>query len=581
MDWTTFDGNPEVIRLSASLLDRREGDCGDFAAIKARPQLRPQRYEKRRYTPWADFPLGLVMSALDALEFSGDDIDDAIDKVISGSRDPVHPGAVAWIRHACHTYQEVAESLATQLAAEGVNVRPERNPRIVQGGRSVAEWRSLTAWGRWYVSTDGSYVEFRRLRMRHPFGSADAASTLAAAYIAGAGDPLVDHRELYTAIPVPVRKTGADPQRIRVVEIGLTTGADRVLLDATPERIRNEYSTTVRPAATRLLMGGERIPGKDCADCKTCVTCNTLAVAPGLLGLADRGTHRRTWSITTSRYYEICPAQAHLRELRLPGEWDSSMAVQRGRDVHRWLEAAHGRGIQCTLADLPAVDADDCGIADNLMERADYHQARSYLIQHLHVCPLRGPGAITEVRPEPKIAAYDPTADVVVLANPDLLRRVDGRLVYREQKTSAVSRGITTENALSVVPQLALAVCLIAAGVFGEPDGLVELEQLHPDYAEPVLEFDTADPEIVAAARAVIHQRTQSWHRDVTFGTIPGWWCQSCPVSRWCPEASAGSVTTFDPATGEVLPARGALDIRTEAVADMVAEPEIDDEPPF
>ncbi|GIH68122.1 PD-(D/E)XK nuclease family protein [Sphaerimonospora thailandensis] len=582
MDWNTLTGNPQIIRLSASMLDRRQSDCRDFAAIKSRPQVRPRTYDQRRYPPWVDFPLGLVMSVLDAVEFDGDEIDRALDKVTKESRDRLHPGVASWIRHACHTYRDVADSLAAELADDGIDVRPERSPRISQFGSSSAEMRSLTAWGRWYVSADGSLVEFRRLRMRRPFGAADDASTLAMAYVAGTGDPVQDHRELYNAIPVPVHKGVPRPQRVRVVEVGLTDGADKALVDASPEEVRQSYQAAVRPTAAELLTGGGRTPGQDCAVCKIQVSCDSLPTAPGLLGLADRGTHRRTWSITTSRQYEVCPAQAHLRELRIPGESETSVAVQRGRAVHRWLEAAHTRGRACTLADLPDVEADDCGIADTLMDRADYHQARPYLLQHVDICPLRGPGVITEIRPEPKVAAYDPLADVVVLTSPDLLRRVDGRLVYRELKTSAVPRGITAENALTMVPQLALAVCLIATGVFGDTSGLVELEQLHVDSAEPVLTFDAADPEVVATARAVIHERVRPWHGDVAFHANPGWWCRSCPVARWCPEASAADASTcFDPATGEVLPARGALDPRVEAIAAMVAEPEIDDEPPF
>ncbi|GAA3541542.1 hypothetical protein GCM10022419_022170 [Nonomuraea rosea] len=558
MDWSMFDGDPEVIRLSASLFDRRDTDCRDFAAIKARPRMWPKHSERRRYAPWEDFPLGRVMAVLDAVEFDGDDLDEALDKTLSGGQSTVHPGVAEWVRHACVTYIDVADSFT--------GVRPVRSPRIVQGRSSVAQFRAMTAWGRWYESEDGARVEFRRLRMGRPFGAPDQLSTMAMAFVAGFGRPAKSHRDLYTSIPVPVVNEHPLPQRIRVIEVGLTTGTDKVLVDSSPAEIRHEYKIAVPPAAARLLSGGHRAPGQDCADCKARVSCDSLPVAPGLLGLDDRGTHRRTWSITTSRYYEVCPAQAHLRDVRLPSEWNSSDAVQRGRDVHRWLEIAHLRGVPCTEADLPA----DC--AEELMSQDAYRQARPYLLQHLKVCPLRGPGVLTEIRPEPKIAAYDPAADVVVLANPDLLRRVNGRLVYREQKTSAAPAGITAENALSVVPQLALAVCLISAGVFGEADGLVELEQLHPDSAEPVLEFDIAKPEIVAAARAIIHQRARAWHGDITFRASPGWWCRSCPVSRWCSSAVTDGDAAFDPATGE---------IRTAAIADLIAEPEIDDEPPF
>ncbi|GAA2866405.1 hypothetical protein GCM10010517_25890 [Streptosporangium fragile] len=582
---TQFTGNPHAIRLSASLLDRRGGECEDFAAVKARPQLWPRVFEKRRYAPWETFPLGLVMDVLNAVEFEAARIDEALTRTLTRARNTVHPGVAAWVRHACHTYLETAESLAAVLSAEGVELRPERNPRIVQGGRSVTETRSLTVWGRWYGSPDGTVVEFRRMRLRRPLGSADTPSAQAMAYVAAVGKQVADPSELYSVIPVPVRPVPV-PRRVRVVEVGLTTGTDRVLLDSTDmEEIRSAYASNVRPVTVRLLAGGGRTPGQDCAECKARASCGALAHAPGLLGLDDRGTHRRTWSITTSRYYQVCPAQAHLRELRLPGDGETSPAAERGRNVHSWLEAAHDRGRPCTPADLPEADADDCGIADGLMEREEYRQARPYLLRHLAVCPLRGPGEISEVRPEPKIAVYDEQADVVVLAHPDLLRRVDGRLVYREQKTSAVPRGITAENALEMVPQLALAVCLIAAGVFGDTAGLVELEQLTPVSAE-VLTFDAADPATVSAARKVVLDRVRPWHRDVAFRATPGPWCRFCPVSRWCPDASGAPAhavddLAFDPLTGELLASPGRPDSRVEAIAAALAEPEPDDEPPF
>lgn len=109
-------GNPDIVRLSASMLDRRESDCGDFAAAKARPDVRPQVFERRRFAPWESFPLGLVMQVLDAVEFDGADVDEAVGQAVEGNRDPVHPGAARWILHACRTYLETAESLAAEGA---------------------------------------------------------------------------------------------------------------------------------------------------------------------------------------------------------------------------------------------------------------------------------------------------------------------------------------------------------------------------------------------------------------------------------------------------------------------------------
>lgn len=562
-------GNPHVIRLSAGLLDRPGNACPHHAAVRARPQLRPRRGEQRRYAPWEDFPLGLVMEILDAVEHDGVPLDRAIRQTLASCRKRVHPGVARWVAHAAESYLEVAEALADQLAREGVDLRPAPAPRVVQGGRSVAELRILTAWGRWYESTDGAVVEFRRLRMRGPRGTPDQASTLAMAYVAGVGDRVEDPRDLYTAIPVPVVADLPRPRRVRVVEVGLTTGTEAVLVDGDPAGIRRDYRSKAIPAAQRLLDGGAPAPGRDCAACRVRPSCHALPVTPGLLGLGDRGTHRRTWSITTSRRYEICPAQAHLQELWIPGEETSSPAAARGHAVHRWLAAAHARGRACTLADLPEPTAADCGIADEVLDRADYQEARPYLLAHLEVCPLADPDGVTDIRTEPTVAAFDPISDVVVLAVPDLLRRVHGRLRYREVKTSVHPRGLTRENALAAVPQLALAVCLIASGAFGDRDGLVELERLHPGGAEPLLVLDATDPSVVAAARAVVHDRVARWHADVDFAATPGWWCRYCPVSRWCPDASA----TLEDHAEFTSP-------RADALADL-ATPDDTDEPPF
>jgi hypothetical protein len=567
MDWSALPGEPHVIRLSASALERRGGACGDFAAFKSRPRLRPPVHEPRRYAPWVDFPLGLVTAVLDDVEFDGDEPDEAIAKVLGNSRDRIHPGVASWVRHACDAYLDTADVLAAQLRHEGITLLPERTPRVAQWGTSAAELRVLTAWGRWYGTADGSMVEFRRLRMNHPRATTDQASTLAMAHVAAAGASAMDAREVYTAIPVPVRHDRPRPSRVRVVEVGLTSGTELVLLDTTPEEVRRTYISVVRPAAAALLAGGTRTPGRDCAACLLRPSCDALPVAPGLLGIDDPGTHRRTWSITTSRRYELCPAQAHLRELWLPGAGDSSAAVDRGRNVHRWLAAAHARGRACTRADLPEVTAADCGLADDLMDRADYHVARPYLLSHIEMCPLSGGEEITDIRIEPTMAVHDPLADVVVLAEPDLLRRANGRLIYREVKTSALPGTLTPENALAAAPQLALAVSLIAAGTFGEPVGVVELEQLGPETAAPVLTFDVSDPGVVAAARAIVHSRARKWHRDVEFRAKPGPWCRYCPVSRWCSQASAAP-------TGDLGP-------RAEAVAELLAETAHDDEPPF
>jgi PD-(D/E)XK nuclease superfamily len=591
-------GTPDVIRLSASQLDHTDRRCLEFAALKARPQVWPEAFERRRYAPWESFPLGLVIAALDAVEFDGTEVDPAVTRVLAGSRSPLHPGAAGWVRHACHEYLRACSWLDDELDAEGVTLRPEPLPRVVQHG-SAAELRMLTAWGRWYASEDGSVREFRRLRITR-LGPAGTPSTHAIAFVAATGLRAVG--ALYRDLPVEVQPDDGPPARIRVVEVALAPDVlPKVLVDATPEEVRRAYRAHAQPVAADLTFGGVRRPGSDCAECKLREGCDALPHTPGLLGLADRGTHRRTWSVTTGRQYQVCPAQAHLRELRIPGDrGEDGPAVRRGRVVHEWLATAHARtpARPCTPADLPEPGGPSIGLAGQFMTPEEYREARPFLLRHLEVCPLAGDGEITQVAAEPTVAAYDPEADVVVIAVPDLVRRVDGRVVYREQKTTTKPDRFGADGALEQVPQLALAVCLVAAGVFGEAPsggpvpGTVELEVMTPLRAY-VLTFDAADPSIVAAARRIVTDLVRDWHHDIEFRPRPGHWCAACPVARWCPDrADPDRVrdpfapfevdgVLIDPRTGEVLDGAATVSGRAEAVAAAIAEPDPDEEPPF
>jgi hypothetical protein len=236
--WTTggeLRGDPHTIRLSASLLDRTDRHCRDYAALKARPKIWPQQYEKRRYPPWEAFPLGLVMEALNEIEFEGAAVGAAVAGVIAGRRSTVHPGAASWIRHACEAYVQATAWIADELDLEDVDLVPDPLPRVVQH-ESAAELRLLTAWGRWYRSADGAVREFRRLRMSRA-GARDAPSNDALAFVAAAG-----HRtegDMYRDLPVELLPDENTPTRVRLVEVVLAADVvPRVLVDASPAEVR-------------------------------------------------------------------------------------------------------------------------------------------------------------------------------------------------------------------------------------------------------------------------------------------------------------------------------------------------------
>jgi hypothetical protein len=242
----------------------------------------------------------------------------------------------------------------------------------------------------------------------------------------------------------------------------------------------------------------------------------------------------------------------------------------------------------CGAGDLPDPDAADLGIAGTLgLDRDEYREIRPYLQRHLDVCPLRDGGRVTALSVEPRLAVFDPQADVVVLAYPDLLRRVDGVLVYREQKTSYLLRPLPPGDALEQVPQIALAIRLIAAGAFGDTAGRVELERLSPEASE-VLTFDAGDPATAHAARRVLTGLVRDWHHDVEFASRPGPHCAVCPVARWCPDAAGTDGPTvmvdgvlIDRRTGEVLGGSASVSAAAEAVLAEIDDASPADEPPF
>ncbi|MFD0904390.1 PD-(D/E)XK nuclease family protein [Actinomadura sediminis] len=586
-NWTPHEelsGDPGVIRLSASLLDRDDRHCRDFAALKARPRVWPRRRGQRRYAPWETFPLGLVMDALNLTEFGDVPAEDAIEKALGRARSAVHPGVAVWVRHAFDAYLRAAEWIADDLEAEGLAVRPEPLPRVVQA-ESPAELRVLTAWGRWYASADGTVREFRRLRVGRP-GERDAPSNDALAFVAAAG--LRAESDVYRDLPVEVVPDEVAPERVRLVEVVLTGDVPpRVLVDASPAEVGRVYRERTRPIVTDIAFGTGTRPGSDCVDCKVLPTCGAVPDVPGLLGLEGRGTHRRTWSVTTGRQYSVCPAQAHLRELHIPAAQRSDgTAARRGRAVHRWLELAHGRAgaPACGPGDLPD-PASGLGIAAGILTPEEYAEARPYLAAHVEVCPLREP--CTDVRPEPSVAAHDTDADVVVVAHPDLIRTAGGTVVYREQKTTqgAPPAG-DARTVFTLVPQLALAVLLMKHGVLGgDGGGVVELETMTPSGAE-VLRFDVWDPDVRRAARETITSMTARWHADESFRPLPGPWCGGCPVADWCPDRAPNDPgapivvdgVRIDPLTGEVLGT--AVTARAAAVAEGVADPS-EEPPPF
>ncbi|CAL9454824.1 hypothetical protein SUDANB151_02499 [Streptomyces sp. enrichment culture] len=155
------------------------------------------------------------------------------------------------------------------------------------------------------------------------------------------------------------------------------------------------------------------------------------------------------------------------------------------------------------------------------------------LRHHAEVCPLRTAEPRSEIQTEPRLVFDDTAADLLVVAEPDLLYREAGSWIWRETKTSASDR--PRRNILATYPQLALGVRVIAGGVLPRPQagGRVELELLHPGGVDLRI-LDPFAPETQAAAEAVLREQVSGWHAETLFEAVPGAECATCEVARWC-----------------------------------------------
>lgn len=179
------------------------------------------------------------------------------------------------------------------------------------------------------------------------------------------------------------------------------------------------------------------------------------------------------------------------------------------------------------------------------LEETEQEPALRMLDRHRAICPLDGLPSHEQVRVQPRLTAYDPVVDAVIIADPDLLYTDAGGWVWRETKTS---RGPLRAGRplLEQYPQLALAVVLMAAGVLGgdRRRSRIELELLHEGGAACEV-IDPFDEPTVEQARSIIADLAGSWAADESYACAPGPHCTGCEALTWC---EAGQVTV---ASGE------------------------------
>jgi len=325
-----------------------------------------------------------------------------------------------------------------------------------------------------------------------------------------------------------------------VVEVGCADGATRVLFDAPAEATEEPYRRLAAPRLRATVDAIERRPGRSCAACRITDSCPALPKVPGILGIIDDSRPRRTVSVTDLRRYKQCPAQEHMRRLRLPRDQDTEYgpAARRGQAVHLWLLHKHSRDGRraCTVGDAPSQD--DWSVGEWQISGADAKLGARLIARHAAVCPLRYADPQVPLQSEPVLAFHDTDADTVIIAQPDLLYVDRGSWVWRELKTTRYSTERAGTDVLDQYPQAALAVVLLAEGALGgDPRrSRVELEILRP--SGPDLEIvNPRRADRVAKARSVLRTLAMPWHADRVFTTNPGQHCRRCEVSQWCPDA--------------------------------------------
>lgn len=475
-------GDPRPLRVLGRLLS--DSACPARTWLDMRPGVRPDLADwSVRRPPWPFF-LSLI-----AAPGEGD---------LSG----LHPGVARYVRHAREVYAEVLDRRQLEL---GVPLRPA-DERVIEAGN-----RRLEAWAAGYDSPDRSVREVHRLRYGSPRGDRGDDGYWAAVAAKLAVDGIREGCD----------RRDPDPARVLVVEVGLLSGEVNVVFDGSAAAAREQYDALALPWIRSALDRSDYQPSRSCGDCRWVSACPAVPRLPGVLGLTAPGVASRSVSMSDLLAYRHCPSAYFLsRVAHLPGEDLPTEAQQRGLSVHRFLAEAHrdpGRA-RCTAADLP----DDEAIGP-------------YLAAHLDHCPL-GFDDLVGMTAEPAVYVYDPQADVVVAARPDLaFRTLAGRQIWRETKTTAGPLPPDPQAALAAFPAAALDLVLLAGLAGG--DGVVELEVLTPAGAQ-IYAYPAADADVVAAARRELAPLVAAWHDDQVFAARPGPGCATCPVRRWCPDAA-------------------------------------------
>lgn len=517
--WPKFDGQPDLLRVSASDVQGLPHGCGLHGALKVRPKLKAADWEHRRDDSQT-FVLGIVRDVSLKLhdELRSSDWETLNRLVqIELAQYQLHPGDRTYIVRAIENYLNCHELLESEFGPLSLRTC---DPRVVPD-TSVPS-NQLTVWAPIYDSQFG-VREVRKLR----FGKARSVTAdvenwaITAAHIAGL-----------------VRPRG-DLKRIRVVEFGLSDASMEILFDDTPSAAESLYASKVLPLLGKIVSSKMPTPGNSCGRCKIAGCCTSLERLDGFLGQVSKGNATRSVSARDLEVYEKCPTQWYLGSNNLPVEPQTAPASERGRIIHEWLARAHMGSQGCDPGDLDAIDGN---FPPHLAEE-DYLEARDYITQHAVGCPL-GEG-VRVIGSEVSVYGYDAQADVIVVSKPDLLYvDSDDTFVVRETKTTTPSMPGDAQEAFDrffAVPWLLNLIGSGYRGPYQSDKARLELEVLAPEESR-VFTWNLDDARLLRMARAEVRMRAKKWHRDTTWSSTPGEHCRWCPVRRWCPDAAADEV---------------------------------------
>ncbi|MGW2214043.1 PD-(D/E)XK nuclease family protein [Nonomuraea sp. NPDC001684] len=519
-------GDASDLRVSATILSGGSA-CGRYLAIKARPRVNAVGW-KPLYGKSSLFLPGDLVRLVEAAH-------DAPPEALA-------PSAIAgWLQQQFDALgiHRLTRPFLTQ-AVENIleaheAIESELGPlRLVAQGHTVGQrGQHLTVWGPVYSGEQG-IREVRRYRL----GRAHSAPTKG------------DRRWGLTAARV-IAHMGSPAARVRAVEIGAVDGSISVLFDDTPEAAQDAFQSLGMPHLLQVIEQTQASPGWDCASCKIAGACDSLLPLTGMLGQRGPGIAFRSVAPYELQEYRECPARWLLsRDLKLPKEQDVIEPQIRGRAVHQWLRAAHGRGVACRREDLPEPGG-DLGLEDAGLFPEEYAAAYPYLLQHLDNCPL-GISDTVVVGVKQAVHGMDHDAQVVVAVTPDLTLLRDGRLILREVRTAAALPANGGEEAYSRYLQIPFLLRMLASGLaarHGVAAGRVELEMLTPDGSE-VWAWNSDHQMTADVAAGDVRRAVEPWHTDAAWAPRPGPHCAWCPVRQWCPDSDDEHAPGTSPSPG-------------------------------